>query len=210
VALPFEGVINLATKTGDIVIYPRTIEHKVAVADVGAKFGSVAVSASGLWENDVEFDVESANWIYPDYSDQYKVGLNLAWQINTFHTLELGGLKTFDNSVIVRGLAGASTLDIYSFRNQYDNVVDARWTAVYKPQKNGFLFKTKLRYAYDYEVETSLFAADFIYKPFMAFSFFARADFFGGEKKPSSDVYNNLMASYLDKDRVQLGVQYAF
>jgi len=207
--LPVEGTISVATKTGDIKIYPRAMEHKVGVADIGAKMGSWSVSASGIWESDVDLDVESNRWIYPDYSDQYKVGVNILWQVNTFHTLEAGALKTFNNSVTVKGLAGASSVDIYAYRNQYDNAVDLRWTAVFVPRQNGFLYKTKLRYAYDYKVDTSLVALDFIYKPFMAFSFFARADLFGGEQAVI-DSYNNLMVNYLDKDRFQVGVQYAF
>jgi len=210
IALPFDVAFNIVPHTGDVTVHPRTLNHRLAVADVGGKIGAVSLSASGIWENVEDLDVESPTWIYPDYSDEYKVGLNLAWQVNAFHTIEMGYLQTVGSSVSVKGIPNGVTIDVYSFRDQYDDAVDLRWTGVFSPRKNGFLYKAKARYAYDYKVETSLVQLDFIYKPFMSFSFFTRADLFGGNKKPQTDIYNNLMANYLDKDRVQVGVQYAF
>ena len=130
--------------------------------------------------------------------------------MNAFNTFEMGYLHTFNNTVLVKGVPSSFTLDVYSLRNQYDDVVDVRWTGVFSPRKNGFLYKTKVRYAYDYKVDASLVQLDFTYKPFMAFSFFARADLFGGDARISTDVYNNVMVNYMDNDRLQVGVQYAF
>jgi hypothetical protein len=138
------------------------------------------------------------------------VGANLSWQPNAFHTFELGYIRTLNNTILLKGPPSSLNFDVYSFRNQYDDAVDVRWTGVFSPRKNGFLYKTKVRCAYDYHVEATLVQLDFTYKPFMAFGFFARADLFGGENKGTTDVYNNLIVHYLDNDRFQVGVQYAF
>jgi len=207
--LPFEGVIDLSAKNGDIVVHPQVAEHKIALFDTGLKFEDWAITYSSIYESDVTFPVEANNWIYPAYTDQYKLGLNVSWQATAFHTIEMGGLKTFNNNVSVLGLAGAGTLDIYSYRNQYDNAVDLRLTSVFVPRQHGFLFKTKIRCAYDYEVETSLLSFDFTYRPVAEVSIFTRMDLFGGERIADAK-YNNFLVNYLSRDRAQLGVQYVF
>lgn len=207
-ATPFEGTLNLNNNTGDIQVYPQVADHKVATLDIGLKAERWSFTLSGLHESDVNFKTEPL-WIYPHYSDQYKVGFNALYQVTSFHSLEMGALRTFDNRVTVRGLASAETLDIFSFRNQYDNVVDLRLTSVFFPQQQGFLIKSKARIAYDYKAETTLLSLETIYSPFADVSAFARADFFGGERL-TNEAYNNLLINYLNKDRVQMGVKYVF
>ena len=210
VVTPFSGTLNLSNDTGDIQVYPAVAEHKVGALDIGYKGEEWAITVSGLFENDVKFDIESAAWIYPIYSDQYKVGMNFSYQVSSFHSLELGALRTFDNRVkIGGGPAGVDSLEIFSFRNQYDNVVDLRLTSVFWPQAHGFLFKTKGRVAYDYTAETTLLSMELIYSPLMDASAFVRADLFGGER-PENKIYNNLLVNYLNRDRFQAGVRYVF
>ena len=208
-ALPFEGTINIGTGDGDIAVHPQVAQHRVATLDLGYRGDSWAITASGLSESHTEFDVNQPTWIYPDYSDQYKVGLNILTKITSFHTLEFGGIRTFNNSIDVQGLGGGANLDIYSYRNQYDNAADVRITSVFAPRPHGFLFKTKFRWAYDYKAETSLVSADFTYMPIKNLSLFARTDLFGGQRDPGQ-VYNNLLVNYLNKDRGQVGVKYVF
>ncbi len=207
---PFSGTLNLSNNTGDIQVYPGVAEHKVAAVDVGYKSEDWAVTLGGLFEGDVKFDIDSSTWIYPIYSDQYKVGMNLSYQVSSFHSLEIGALRTFHNSVkIGGGPAGVDSLEIFSFRNQYDNVVDLRLTSVFMPQAHGFLFKTKGRVAYDYTAETTLVSMELIYSPWMFMSAFVRADLFGGER-PENKIYNNLLVNYLNRDRFQIGVRHVF
>ncbi len=205
---PFEGTLLIAGQTGDIEVYPVVANHKITTLDLGVKGESWNFTLSGIYESDVKFETE-ATWIYPHYSDQYKVGFNALVKINSFQSLEMGGLRTFDNRVSVRGLAGAETIDIYSFRNQYDNAVDLRLTSVFFPRQQGFLIKTKARAAYDYKAETTLASLEAIYSPLIDISGFVRADFFGG-KRLTTEAYNNLLINYLNKDRIQVGVKYVF
>lgn len=205
---PFNGSVLLPpTNTGDIKVQPQVADHKIAALDIGYKGNRWGFTVSSLFENDVDFDVETQ--IYPHYSDQYKVGLNTFYQITSFHSVEMGALKTYNNEVSVQGLAGAGQLDIFSFRNQYDNAVDLRLTSVFFPREQGFLFKSKARVAYDYEAETTLISWELIYAPLEALNVFARMDLFGGER-PTGEAYNNLLVNYLDKDRFQAGVKYVF
>ncbi|MBY0383663.1 hypothetical protein K2X05_00765 [bacterium] len=206
---PFEGLVLLPpANTADIEVHPQVAHHKITTLDVGLKAESWAFTFSGLYESDVKFKTES-NWIYPQYTDQYKVSMNALLQMTAFHSIEMGALKTFDNQVTVRGLAGASNLDIFSFRNQYDNTVDLRWTSVFFPVDQGFLFKTKARVAYDYKAETTLISFEGIYSPVLDLNLFARADLFGGERL-TTEAYNNLLVNYLNKDRFQIGAKYVF
>ncbi len=206
---PFEGTVLLPpTNTGDIRVHPQVADHKITTLDLGYKGTRWGATLSGLFENDVEFDVEP-NWIYPYYSDQYKVSFNAFYQITPFQTIEMGALRTFNNEVTIRGLTGAGQLDIFSFRNQYDNAVDVRLTSVFFPREQGFLFKSKLRAAYDYKAETALVSWEVIYSPLEAVNIFARMDVFGGDRL-ESEPYNNLLVNYLDKDRFQAGVKYVF
>lgn len=207
-ALPFEGTLNLSGNTGDIVVHPQVAQHKLSTLDLGYKASAWGVTLSGIYESDVEFDVQS-NWIYPQFSDQYKTGIMFQFQPSPFHTVEMGGIRTFNNTVSAMGLGTGGSIDIYSLRNQYDNAVDLRLSSVFAPRPHGFLFQTKFRYAYDYKVETALLSADINYNPFSALTCFARLDFFGGERVVS-DAYNNLLVNYLDNDRFQLGVKYVF
>lgn len=206
--LPFEGVVNIGSGDGDITIHPQVAKHHITTLDFGYRGESWAITASGLYESDIEFDVDPS-WIYPEYSDQYKVGLNLLTKLSAFHTLEFGGLRTFNNTVRVQGLGGSGSLDVYSYRNQYDNVADVRLTSVFMPRAHGFLFKTKFRYAYDYTAKTSLVSADGSYMPIQNLSLFARVDLFGGQRDLGQN-YNNLLVNYLNKDRGQVGVKYVF
>lgn len=204
---PFDGVLLLPpTNSGDIKVSPQVAQHKVATFDIGYKGSRWGLTLSGLYENDVEFDIKSQ--YYPDYSDQYKVGLNTFLQISSFHSVEFGALKTFKNKVSPQG-PGVSQLDVFSFRNQYDDAVDFRLTSVFFPREQGFLFKSKARVAYDYQAETTLISWELIYSPLEALNVFARMDIFGGER-PSNEPYNNLLVNYLDKDRFQAGVKYVF
>lgn len=208
-ALPFEGTINLSNNTGDIVVHPEVAEHKLTTLDLAYKSTGWGVTLSGIYESDVEFRTEQ-NWIYPHFSDQYKTGVMVNIQATPFHTVEIGGIRTFNNRVSALGLStGGGSIDIYSFRNQYDNAVDLRLSSVFAPRPHGFLFQTKLRYAYDYKVDTSLLSADVNYNPLADLTCFARIDFFGG-KRDVSDSYNNLLVNYLDNDRFQMGVKYVF
>ena len=205
---PFNGTVNLPpTNSGDIKVQPQVAEHKIATLDLGYKGNRWGVTLSGLYENDVKFDVETQ--IYPHYSDQYKVGLNAFYQVSPFQSVEFGALKTYNNNVSIQGLSGAGQLDIFSFRNQYDNAVDFRLTSVFFPREQGFLFKSKARVAYDYTAETTLISWELIYAPLEALNIFARMDLFGGER-PTDEPYNNLLVNYLDKDRFQAGVKYVF
>jgi hypothetical protein len=208
-ALPFEATLNLSNYTADVTVHPRTAEHRLATLDLAYKGQTWGFIVSGLRESDVKFDVEEPNWIYPAFSDQYKVAAMLNMQLSAFHTFEIGGLRTFDNEIAVQGLGTGFKLDIYSFRNQYDNTVDLRLSSVFAPRPHGFLFQTKLRYAYDYKVETSLVSADLNYNPLAYLTCFARMDLFGGARDVS-DTYNNLLVNYLDNDRFQIGVKYVF
>lgn len=207
--LPFEGTLNLNNKTGDIVVHPRVATHKLSTMDMIYKGTQWGVTLSGIIENNVHFDIEDPNWIYPQFSDQYKVGAMFNFQLTPFHTLEVGGLRTFKNRITVQGLGNSGSLDIYSFRNQYDNVADIRFSSVFAPRPHGFLFQTRFRYAYDYKVETSLVSADLNYNPLSYLTCFFRMDLFGG-KRDVSAAYNNLLVNYLDNDRFQIGVKYVF
>lgn len=206
---PFEGVVLLPpANSADIEVHPQVAEHKITTLDIGLKAESWAMTLSGLYESDIKFKTES-NWIYPNYTDQYKVGMNALLQLTSFHSVEMGALRTFDNHVTVRGLAGASNLDIFSYRNQYDNTVDLRLTSVFFPVDQGFLIKTKARVAYGYKAETTLISFEGIYSPAVDLNLFARADFFGGERL-TTEAYNNLLVNYLNKDRFQIGAKYVF
>lgn len=208
-ALPFEGTINISNNTGDIIVHPEVAEHKISTLDIAYKSQSWGVTLSGIYESDVEFDKDPA-WIYPKFSDQYKTGLMFNVQATPFHRVEVGGIRTFKNKITAEGLSAVgSNFDAYSFRNQYDNAVDFRLSSVFAPRPHGFLFQTKLRYAYDYKVETSLISADVNYNPLADLTFFTRVDFFGG-KRDVTEPYNNLLVNYLDNDRFQLGVKYVF
>lgn len=208
--LPIEGVINIGANTGDIVVHPEVAEHKIATMDIAFKSASWGVIASGIYESDVTFNVEPNYNFYPRFSDQYKAGLMFHVQATPFHRIELGGIRTFNNQVSAVGFGSSATsIDIYSFRNQYDNAADVRLLSVFAPRPHGFLFQTRLRYAYDYKVETSLMSADVNYNPIADLTFFARMDLFGGSRVVS-DAYNNLLVNYLDKDRFQIGAKYVF
>lgn len=207
--LPFAGTLNLNSQTGDIVVHPRVAQHKLTTLDMGYKGSEWGMTLSSIFENNVHFDVNDSNWIYPQYSDQYKVAAMFNFHLTPFHSLELGGIRTFKNSVSVQGLGTGNSVDIYSFRNQYDNAADVRLSSVFLPRSHGFLFRTRLRYAYDYKVETSLVSADINYNPFSYLTWFVRMDLFGG-KKGLSGAYNNLLVNYLDNDRFQTGVKYVF
>lgn len=210
-ALPVEGTISavVGNENADIVVHPRVAHHTLSTLDLGYKGEKWGLIASGIYESDVKYDVEDS-WLFsPQFSDQYKVGLMTNFQLTAFHTLELGGIKTFNNKVTAQGINTGGSIDVYSFRNQYDNAVDMRLTSVFAPRPHGFLFQTKLRYVYDYKVETSLISADFNYNPLSSLTCFARVDFFGG-KRDVSAFYNNILVNYLDNDRFQLGVKYVF
>lgn len=208
-ATPFEGVLNIGNgDIGDITVHPRVVKHNVATLDLGYRGETWALTASGISESNARFNIEP-NWIYPVYSDQYKVGLNLLTKLSSFHTLEFGGLRTFNNVVTVQGLGGAGNLDVFSYRNQYDNVADVRLTSVYSPRAHGFLFKTKFRWAYDYKSQTSLVSSEASYTPLKNLSLFAKVDLMGGQRTPGL-VYNNLLVNYLNRDRGQVGVKYVF
>jgi hypothetical protein len=209
-ATPFVGTVLLPpANSGTIKVHPRVADHKITTMDLGYKGNSWGLTLSGLYESDVNFDIDAANWIYPHYSDQYKVGFNTFYQLTSFHSVELGALRTFNSEVTVRGLVGSEQLDIFSFRNQYENVVDLRLTSVFFPREQGFLFKTKVRAAYDYKAETTLVSGEVNYVPVEALNIFARMDVFGGERL-ENEPYNNLLVNYLDKDRFQVGVKYVF
>jgi hypothetical protein len=210
VVTPFEGTLNLGTNTGDIEIYPRTADHTIANLDVGYQDDDWGVTLSALSESNVEFETEPL-WIYPIYSDQYKIGLNFLYHLTSFHSLEFGALRTFNNRVGVGGGPSGieDSVDIFSFRNQYENAVDLRLTSVFLPQKQGFLFKSKARVAYDYKAQTALASFEVIYSPIADGSLFVRADLFGGERL-TNEVYNNLLVNYLNRDRIQTGVKYVF
>lgn len=208
-ALPFEGTLLIVDKTGSVVVHPKVAEHRVSTMDLAYRNDFWSINLSGIYESDVTFDVDP-NYFYPSFTDQYKTGLMLGFQVAQFHRLELGGIRTFNNDVSVQGTSGLGTeIDIYSFRNQYDNAADIRLSSVFAPRPHGFLFQTRLRYAYDYKVETSLISADFNYNPLADLTCFARMDFFGG-RRDVSDTYNNLLVNYLDNDRFQMGVKYVF
>lgn len=208
-ALPFEGTINISNNTGDIEVHPQVAEHKISTLDIAYKSTSWGVTLSGLYESDITFDTDP-NWIYPQLSDQYKAGLMFNVQATPFHRVEFGGIRTFNNRVTALGLGSNSgSIDVYSFRNQYDNAADVRLLSVFAPRPHGFLFQTRLRYAYDYKVETSLISADVNYNPIADLTLFARMDLFGGSRVVS-DSYNNLLVNYLDNDRFQMGVKYVF
>lgn len=206
--LPFEGAVNISNQTGDIKVHPVAAQHKMSTLDIGYKGEKYSAVVSGIYESSVKFDTET-NWIYPHYSDQYKVALHLSALIAPSDTFEFGALKTYNNRVSVLGLSGTGSLDIYSYRNQFDDVVDVRWTSGFKPRPYGYLFRSKVRYAYDYEAETSLLSFEASYVPLEQLTLFALADFFGGQK-PKGTSYNNLMVDYLNNDRAQAGVRYVF
>ncbi len=208
-ALPFEGTLNISNNTGDIVVHPKVAEHKVSTMDLGYRNDLWSVTLSGIYESDTKYDVDP-NYFYPVFSDQYKTGVMFGLQVAQFHRLEVGGIRTFNNDVSVQGTSGlGADIDVFSFRNQYDNAADVRLSSVFAPRPHGFLFQTRMRYAYDYKVETSLISADVNYNPLADLTCFARIDFFGG-KRDVSDTYNNLLVNYLDNDRFQLGVKYVF
>lgn len=205
---PFEGTITTPpAQVGDVDVYPVVANHKITTLDIGAKGETWNFTLSGLYESDVRFD-KQPTWIYPQYSDQYKVSFNALFKINSFQSFEMGGLRTFNNQVTVQGF-GSATVDVFSFRNQYDNAVDLRLTSVFFPRQQGFLIKTKARVAYDYKAETTMASLEAIYSPRVDISGFVRADFFGG-RRPAAESYNNLLTNYLNKDRIQTGVKYVF
>jgi hypothetical protein len=206
--LPFEGSVNIATLKGDIKVHPVAARHQMSTLDLGYKGEKFQATVSGIYESSVKYKAKDP-WIYPHYSDQYKVALHLTALINPTNTVEVGALKTFNNKVVVQGLTGTGSIDIYSYRNQYDDVIDARWTAGFAARPYGYLFKTKMRYAYDYEARTSLVSFEASYLPLEQLTLFALADFFGGQK-PTGTGYNNLMTDYLNNDRAQAGVRYVF
>lgn len=206
---PIEGTLNLASHIGDIQVHPVVADHKLTTMDFGLKGSSWGLTLSALYESNVKFSVDPSWILYPHYSDQYKLGMNALYQVTSFHTLEMGFLRTFNNQVTVQGISGASSVDAYSFRNQYDNVVDLRLTSVFFPRDNGFLFKSKARIAYDYHAETTLVSLEGIYSPFADVSTFIRGDLFGGSRN-GLNYYNNILVNYLNKDRIQAGVKYVF
>lgn len=208
-ALPFDGALNYGANTGDITVFPQAAKHHLTTLDLGYRGDKFGATLSGIYEADTTFKVDDPPWIYPVYSDQYKVGLNLMAHLTAAHTVEFGALRTFKNSVSVRGLPGTTELDIFTYRNQYDNAVDLRWSSVAGPRSYGFLFKTKVRYAYDYEASTSLASFEVNCMPVEGFSVFALSDFFGG-KREAGKVYNNLLVNYLNRDRAQAGVRFVF
>lgn len=210
IILPFKPTLVLGSNIGRIEIFPRVAEHEVAALDLAAEGETLGIVLSGLSESNVVFEVDDPNWILPEYSDQYKVGAMTYWQLNSFHRMELGWLRTFKNKISIGGgLTGIDSLDAYDFRNQYNNVVDMRLTSVFSPRSHGFLFKTKIRGAYDYKAETTLISLDFDYTPISELSIFARADFLGGDEPVDVDYSDNI-AQYLENDRAQVGVRYVF
>lgn len=208
--LPLEVVLNIGNQTSDITVHPETATHKITSLDFGYRGEKWNTTISGLYESDVNFSAQG-NWVRPNYSDQYKLGFHLLGQVTPTNTLEFGALKTFNNTVKVRldGIAGNFDIDAYTYRNQYDNALDLRWSSVFSPRPHGFLYRTKMRYAYDYKAETSLVSLEVNYRPLASLTLFALTDFFGGDRDKNL-AYNNLLVNYLNRDRAQAGVRYVF
>lgn len=209
-ALPFDPTLIFGDETAIIDVFPQVVDHQIVSADLGWRSRRLGVTLSVVAESDLSFDVKDADWVFPGFSDQQKLSSTFFWQVNPFHRLSTGWLSTENNEIeILGGLAGIDGIEAYNFRNQYNNVVDLRWSSVYSSRPYGFRFQGLVRAAYDYEQETTQVSVDWIYKPSKQTRFFARFDFFGGDEELTFE-YSDMMSQYLRNDRIQLGGSYVF
>lgn len=209
-SLPFLPSLNTGNLIGDVRVFAQITEHQVAAADIGFTGDDVQFVISGLWESGTSFDVNDPNWFFPLYSDQYKVGATVQWNMRANHTLQAGWLRTFNNNITIGGGTPLDSVDAFSYRNQYNNVVDVSLSSAFVAGANGwYRYLTMLRLAYDYEADNALVSAQVGYQYTPSANLFARIDVFGGEDSDNTD-YNDLLSQYQENDRINMGVRYVF
>lgn len=205
--LPFEGLLNLTTLNGDIVIKPVVPRHTIAGVDVGWNFNDFKTIFSWMYESEINYD-PPVGTTYPIIPEQNIFSFNQLFRVTDSQRFWISYIKVDRQANQVGGTNSGAQISAFLNRNRFEEALRLKW--------EGLLFKTQSLYrvnaslAYNQSLvrDNVWVSADVRWSIYRGIEAFTQCDLFGGSEEQIEAV--DFMSAHQNNDRCLVGGHYAF
>lgn len=207
--LPFEGTLNLASIEGDVTVIPVVAQHNVGGLDVGYRFqrdrGSVGLSWIGEYDVTLE---PPTNSTYPEFPDQNLFGASAEWAITSFQRIKASYMKVFRTATLAAGVHGDSNIDVFGFRNRFEEAARLEWTGHFLHKEAVPTLKSHLALTVDPARRDTWIKGQLSWWIRRGLEAMVQCDFFGSQEADIAG--DNFLTRFQNNDRCLVGGSYAF